>query len=245
MDGYRCFLSLSLSRRFSRVSSAKILFFSFFLCFARANRNLFLGGGGEEDRGLSFLTTSWKSRFLNRRVEFFFSFSLFIFISLSFHSQLLSDIWVSGESLTKLHESIYIEIIFSTRWNEWLESVVSGIVRLTGKFSKIGILELYSVLLVSKQEEENDEVESGRRDSFRNFLFLGPYPPRPMSLSLYSARRNRAGGKLLSDDDRVLPLPGLLFSTWYCTSSSRPRGTMRVAISVKRDWLFEIRERAE
>lgn len=98
-------------------------FFFFFLCFARAKRNLFLGGGGEEDRGLSFLTTSWKSRFLNRRVEFFFSFSLFIFISLSFHSQLLSDIWVSGESLTKLHESIYIEIIFSTRWNEWLEGV--------------------------------------------------------------------------------------------------------------------------
>lgn len=94
-----------------------------------------------------------------------------------------------------------------------MESVVSGIVRLTGKFSKIGILELYSVQLVSKQEEENDEVGSGRRDSFRNFLFLGPYPPRPMSLSLYSARRNRAGGKLLSDDDRVLPLPGLLFST--------------------------------
>lgn len=32
-------------------------------------------------------------------------------------------------------------------------------------------------------------------------------------LCLSLSRRNRAGGKLLSDDDRVLPLPGLLFST--------------------------------
>lgn len=116
VDGWISMFSLSffISSFFPRFFRKNSFFFLLPL-FRTREPNPFLGGGGEEDRGLSFLTTSWKSRFLNRRVEFFFSFSLFIFISLSFHSQLLSDIWVSGESLTKLHESIYIEIIFSTR----------------------------------------------------------------------------------------------------------------------------------
>lgn len=149
----------------------------------------------------------------------------------------------------KLHESIYMRnrIYPRRRWNErwWVVEGLCGLANrsINGKvFQKTGI---------PTRGVPLEAIEGGRRKGrwrrigkgfFLKLSFSGTCLII-LSLSLSLSRGGRFGGKLLSDDDRPLPpTPRPLFSTWYSTSSSRPRGTMRVAISVKRDWLFEIRE---
>lgn len=95
----------------------------------------------------------------------------FSFLSLSFHSQLLSDIWVTGESLTKLHESIYIYIY--THRNRILDSMK----RMVGESTSVLAVENRSIngkvfenwnsrtlQFFSRQEEE--EIDEVGRDSF-------------------------------------------------------------------------------
>lgn len=198
------FISSFFPRSFFRKSSSSSSSSSpSFLLHAR-NKTCSLEKEEEERKiGLSFLTTSWKSRCLNRRVEFFSFLSLSLFIRSFFQIYGLPEkVW---RSCTNRYIYIY------THRNRILDSMK----RMVGGSTSVLAVENRSInekvfenwnsrtlQFFSRQEEE--EIDEVGRDSFWNFLFLGPLSsPHPMSLSLSPVVAN------FSPTTIVLPLPGL------------------------------------
>lgn len=105
------FISSFFPRSFFRKSSSSSSSSPSFLLHAR-NKTCSLEKEEEERKiGLSFLTTSWKSRCLNRRVEFFSFLSLFSFAA-SFRYMGYRR---KFDEVARIDIYIHIEIVSSTR----------------------------------------------------------------------------------------------------------------------------------